>query len=175
MIQLLCVTNAFIAANFIVVIFSCFYKLHRISVCLFEFLITNVIRSLFWWSKGKKWSFFGKFGVLCFLLTPVLTFALLPYYRRISVWWNIDLNPFLWQYTILYPLKTSENTFSDVFRWYRYGALAWNEPNEYRCQLHIGYYFYSCWCCFLILAFNMKLLQELNSDTKLTKIAKDFM
>ena len=27
--------------------------------------------------------FFGKFGVLCFLLTPVLRFALLPYYRRI--------------------------------------------------------------------------------------------
>ena len=27
-------------------------------------------------------SFFGKFGVLCFLKTPVLIFALLPYYRR---------------------------------------------------------------------------------------------
>ena len=26
--------------------------------------------------------FFGKFGVLCFLETPVLRFALLPYYRR---------------------------------------------------------------------------------------------
>ena len=32
---------------------------------------------------GKKYSFFGKFGVLCFLETPVLRFALLPYYRRI--------------------------------------------------------------------------------------------
>ena len=31
---------------------------------------------------GKKCSFFGKFGVLCFLETPVLRFALLPYYRR---------------------------------------------------------------------------------------------
>ena len=30
---------------------------------------------------GKKRSFFGKFGVLCFLETPVLRFALLPYYR----------------------------------------------------------------------------------------------
>ena len=30
---------------------------------------------------GKKCSFFGKFGVL-FLETPVLRFALLPYYRQ---------------------------------------------------------------------------------------------
>ena len=29
-------------------------------------------------SGGKKCSFFGKFGVLCFLVTPVLRFALLP-------------------------------------------------------------------------------------------------
>ena len=27
----------------------------------------------------KKCSFFGKFGVLCFLVTPNLRFALLPY------------------------------------------------------------------------------------------------
>ena len=33
-------------------------------------------------SGGKKCSFFGKFGVLCFLETPVLRFALLPNYRR---------------------------------------------------------------------------------------------
>ena len=32
----------------------------------------------------KKCSFFGKFGVLCFLETPVLRFTLLPYYRRNS-------------------------------------------------------------------------------------------
>ena len=36
-------------------------------------------------SGGKRYSFFGKFGVLCFLETPVLRFALLPYYRRICV------------------------------------------------------------------------------------------
>ena len=34
-------------------------------------------------SEGKKCSFFGKFGVLCFLETFVLRFTLLPYYRRI--------------------------------------------------------------------------------------------
>ena len=33
-------------------------------------------------SGGKKCSFFGNFGVLCFLETPVLRFALLPYYQR---------------------------------------------------------------------------------------------
>ena len=31
---------------------------------------------------GKKCSFLGKFGVLCFLVTFVLRFALLPYYLR---------------------------------------------------------------------------------------------
>ena len=33
-------------------------------------------------SRGKKCSFFGKSGVLCFLGTPVLRFAFLPYYQR---------------------------------------------------------------------------------------------
>ena len=34
-------------------------------------------------SGGKKCLFFGNFGVLCFLETPVLRFALLPYSRQI--------------------------------------------------------------------------------------------
>ena len=34
-------------------------------------------------SEGKKCLFFGNFGVLCFRETPVLRFALLPYYRLI--------------------------------------------------------------------------------------------
>ena len=34
-------------------------------------------------SGGEKCLFFGKFVVLCFLVTPVLRFALLPYYQRI--------------------------------------------------------------------------------------------
>ena len=33
-------------------------------------------------SGGKKCLFFGKFAALCFLETPVLRFAPLPYYRR---------------------------------------------------------------------------------------------
>ena len=32
-------------------------------------------------SGGKKYSFFGKFDVLCFLQTPVLRFALLSHNR----------------------------------------------------------------------------------------------
>ena len=35
-------------------------------------------------SWGKKRSFFGKFGVLCFLGTTVLGLALLPYYWRLG-------------------------------------------------------------------------------------------
>ena len=36
-----------------------------------------------WYAHGsKKCSFFGKFDVHCFLVTPVLRLALLPYYRR---------------------------------------------------------------------------------------------
>ena len=31
---------------------------------------------------GKKCSFFGKFPVLCFLVTPVLRFVLLTYFRQ---------------------------------------------------------------------------------------------
>ena len=33
-------------------------------------------------SEGKKCSFFEKIGVFCFLVTLVLKFALLPYYRQ---------------------------------------------------------------------------------------------
>ena len=34
---------------------------------------------------GKKCSFFGKLGVLCFLETSVLRFAFLSYYRRLDL------------------------------------------------------------------------------------------
>ena len=67
----------------------------------------NKARQIFWKTnisyvrlvvRGKKCSIFGKFGVLCFLVTSVLRFALLRYYRQI-VWtvflsseWLIILN-----------------------------------------------------------------------------------
>ena len=50
---------------------------------------------------GKKCSFFGKSDVLCFLVTPVLRFTLLPYYRRINLFYTNSRFP--------YPLKTSQN------------------------------------------------------------------
>ena len=40
-------------------------------------------------SGGRKCSFFGKFGVLCFVETPVLRFTLLPYYRRFALWASV--------------------------------------------------------------------------------------
>ena len=39
-------------------------------------------------SGGKKCLFFGNFGVLYFLETPLLRFALLPYYRRVMTCWG---------------------------------------------------------------------------------------
>ena len=36
------------------------------------------------WVSGGKCLFFGNFSMLCFLETPVLRFALLPYYRRLA-------------------------------------------------------------------------------------------
>ena len=55
-------------------------------------------------------------------------------FKKISCWaylllHNIsgDINRFQANVPFLYPLKTSENLqFSDVFRWYRKGTLAWN-------------------------------------------------
>ena len=35
------------------------------------------------YQRVRNVCFFGKFGVICFIETPVLRFALLPYYRRI--------------------------------------------------------------------------------------------
>ena len=38
-----------------------------------------------WISEGKKCSFSDKFGVLCFLVTPVLRLALLLYYELVNI------------------------------------------------------------------------------------------
>ena len=50
-------------------------------------------------SEDKKCSFFRILGMLCFLETPVLRFALLPYYRRDSLWdfylWSPENNDLL--------------------------------------------------------------------------------
>ena len=44
---------------------------------------TNFPKNEHFLPPDKKCSFFGKFGVLCFLEAPVFRFAILPYYRRV--------------------------------------------------------------------------------------------
>ena len=62
-------------------------------------------------SEKLKFPFFGKFGVLCFLVTPVLRFAFLPYYQRylLSLWKvnNVKNNRFMYSLTLckVYPDK----------------------------------------------------------------------
>ena len=62
-------------------------------------------------SGGKKCSFFGKFGVLCFLETPVLRFALLPYYRqiiqKIICKGESRLYPFVWVFVASISFRLS--------------------------------------------------------------------
>ena len=50
---------------------------------------------------------FGKFGVLCFLETPVLRFALLPNYRRLTGW-SFNNNCFI-------PFSTAWKNCSVIF------------------------------------------------------------
>ena len=64
--------------SFIDMFYDC--KKYKLSLFIFVFKFTN--SSYVCVSEGKKCSFLGKFGVLCFLGTPVLRFALLLYYRR---------------------------------------------------------------------------------------------
>ena len=69
----------------------------RISKRVFQ---ENKARQIFHktniWNERKKCSFFGKFGMLCFLETPVLRFALLPYYRPILVYHTKNKNGNRW-------------------------------------------------------------------------------
>ena len=46
---------------------------------------------------GKKCLFFGKFCVVCFLVTPIFRFAILPYHRLIwekHLFWIMSFHPF---------------------------------------------------------------------------------
>ena len=53
------------------------YPLIRTRTCAYQ-----GVRNVRCLSGGKKCSFFGKFGMLCFCETPALRFTILPYYRR---------------------------------------------------------------------------------------------
>ena len=78
----------------------------------------SLIRTCTCTCRGKKCSFFGKFGMLCFLETPVLRFALLQYYRRFSTFAltlftqcmsesciKININLYFYFHTSLWCLK----------------------------------------------------------------------
>ena len=45
-------------------------------------------------SGREKCLLFGKYGVLCFLVTAVLRLALLPYYRRSDIWLRENIKLF---------------------------------------------------------------------------------
>ena len=67
----------------------------------------------------KKCSFFGKFGLLCFLETLVLELAILPYYRRPIVkesylCFNINVLIFQTEYIHSWKVYESEWYISDV-------------------------------------------------------------
>ena len=57
-------------------------------------------------SGGKKWSFFGKFGELCFLVISVFKIVLFP--RTISLNWKACLN---WKASSVYKFACIPPTF----------------------------------------------------------------
>ena len=70
-------------------------------------------------SEERKFPFFGKFGVLCFLVTPVLRFAFLPYYQRylLSLWKvnNVKNNRFMYSLTLCKVYPDELYSFIDSF------------------------------------------------------------
>ena len=61
---------------------GCFKKIKQVKISDNECFLPPHMHTYVWVSGGNKCSFFRKFDLLCFLETPVLRFALLPYYRR---------------------------------------------------------------------------------------------
>ena len=60
---------------------GCFKKAKHAKISEKQTFLTPDTHTSVCVSGGKKCLFFGNFGVLCFLETPVLRFALLPYSR----------------------------------------------------------------------------------------------
>ena len=77
----------------------------------------------------KKCSSIGKFGMLCFLVTPVLRHVFLPYEHFLYTF----INPLHATGIVLYSLKTTKPGFSDLFIVYRKRPMAQNVLN----QLHL--------------------------------------
>ena len=78
-------------------------------------------------SGGKKCSFFGKFCVLCFLVTSILRFALLPYHRRYEklrkkalatfcfYLYRHEINSFILSFLLIYLLKIPLEKCTSLF------------------------------------------------------------
>ena len=85
-----------------------------------EFAMWNVYVCV---SGGKKCSFFGKFGVLCFLETAALRFTPLPHYRRIRNYKNFrfkiipeKLNE---KFVLFFHMREKMN-FPQIFKYQNY-------------------------------------------------------
>ena len=67
------------------------YFMTLLSIATWKYILM-IVSTYVCVSRGKKCLFFGKFGMLCFLETAVLRFALLPYYRRFKLFFFMSLN-----------------------------------------------------------------------------------
>ena len=64
---------------------GCFKKTKLVKYAKKRTFLTPWYAPVYLGIGGKKYLFFGKFEVLCFHETPVLRFALFPYYRQIQI------------------------------------------------------------------------------------------
>ena len=107
---------------------------------------TNISYDLIRTRVCKKCLFFGKFSVLCFLETPVLRFALLPYYRR------IETSRYVWtvkrrMYKYINLLKTSliSNELSKGY--IRIYLPDMKEEEKFNAtSLRVFLFLFFCWC-----------------------------
>ena len=94
------------------------YYLKQCSTCFLNFIDkSSVIRDKTYVcvSVGKKCSFLGTFDVLFFLETPVLRFALLPYYRQNKIFYSFKMN-FTELTQALNPLSTNPTKWLNTLK-----------------------------------------------------------
>ena len=88
-------------------------------VCVHAYVHSYILHTYVCESGGKKLSFCGKSGVLCFFVTPVLRFVLLPNYQRVQILINF---PIMYSLTI-FGKKISLTVIDDVIQYLGNGAL----------------------------------------------------
>ena len=85
-----------------------------------SYVHTYILHTYVCVSGGKKLSFCGKSGVLCFFVTPVLRFVLLPNYQRVQILINF---PIMYSLTIF-----GKKNFTDR-DWWRHTVSRQRGPN----------------------------------------------